>query len=101
MVTELQFVAVAVFLIWGLVASLCGVLTTEPDAARLVWRDRDSKPEAPTSELDQAAFVSDQAAVALPNSPIGPSPGAHATQPPGSGLREIRACERRRARTCL
>ena len=34
MVTELQFVAVAVFLIWGLVASLCGVLTADPDAAR-------------------------------------------------------------------
>jgi len=79
MVTELQFVAVAVFLIWGLVASLCGVLTTDPDAARLVWRDRDSKPEAPTAELDQAAFVSDHAAVALPNPPIDPSPGAHAT----------------------
>ena len=53
MVTELQFVAVAVFLIWGLVASLCGVLTADPDAARLVWRHRDSKPEAPTAELDQ------------------------------------------------
>ena len=60
MVTELQFVAVAVFLIWGLVASLCGVLTADPDAA-LVWRHRDSKPEAPTSEHDHATavFVSD------------------------------------------
>ena len=81
MVTELQFVAVAVFLIWGLVASLCGVLTADPDAAQLVWRHRDSKPEAPTSELDQATavFVSDHAAVALANPPIDPSPEAHAT----------------------
>lgn len=32
MVTELQFVAVAVFLIWGLAASLCGLLKPEEDA---------------------------------------------------------------------
>jgi hypothetical protein len=44
MVSELQFVAVAAFLIWGLVASLCGVLTAAPDTARLVWRHRGSKP---------------------------------------------------------
>jgi hypothetical protein len=37
MVTELQFIAVAAFLIWGLVSSLCGVLTNAPDTARLVW----------------------------------------------------------------
>jgi hypothetical protein len=43
MVSELQFVAVAAFLIWGLVASLCGVLTAAPDTARLVWRHRGSK----------------------------------------------------------
>ena len=81
MVTELQFVAVAVFLIWGLVASLCGVLTTDPDAARLVWRDRDSKPEAPTSEHDHAtaAFVSDHTAVASASPPIDPAPEAHVT----------------------
>jgi hypothetical protein len=47
MVTELQFVAVAAFLLWGLVASLCGVLTAAPDAAHLVKRDRGTKPEAP------------------------------------------------------
>jgi hypothetical protein len=48
MVSELQFVAVAAFLIWGLASSLCGVLTAAPDAARLVWRHRGVKPEAPT-----------------------------------------------------
>ena len=80
MVTELQLVAVAVFLIWGLVASLCGVLTADPDAA-LVWRHRDSKPEAPTSEHDHAtaAFVSDHTAVASASPPIDPAPEAHAT----------------------
>jgi hypothetical protein len=52
MVTELQFVAVAAFLIWGLVASLCGVLTAAPDAVHLVKRDRGIKPEAPTPETD-------------------------------------------------
>jgi hypothetical protein len=31
MVTELQFVAVAVFLMWGLAASLCGLLKPEDD----------------------------------------------------------------------
>jgi hypothetical protein len=40
MVTELQFVAVAAFLIWGLVASLCGVLTAAPDALHLIKHDR-------------------------------------------------------------
>ncbi len=63
MVSELQFVAVAAFLIWGLVASLCGVLTAAPDAARLVWRHRGSKPgdeadrgqSAPVPGPDQTA----------------------------------------------
>ena len=49
MVTELQFIAVAAFLIWGLVSSLCGVLTAAPDTARLVRRDRGVKPEASPS----------------------------------------------------
>jgi hypothetical protein len=59
MVTELQFIAVAAFLIWGLVASLCGVLTAAPDTARLVWRHRGVKPEVPSSEQAQAAIASD------------------------------------------
>jgi hypothetical protein len=48
MVTELQFVAVAAFLIWGLVASLCGVLTAAPDAVHLVKRDRGTEQEGPS-----------------------------------------------------
>ena len=44
MVTELQFVAVAAFL-------LC-VLTAAPDAVHLVKRDRGAKPEAPTPTTD-------------------------------------------------
>jgi len=39
MVTELQFVAIAAFLIWCLVSSVCGLLTPDPDDARLVWRE--------------------------------------------------------------
>ena len=39
MVTEIQFAAIAAFLIWCLVSSLCGVLKPEPDAARLVFRE--------------------------------------------------------------
>jgi hypothetical protein len=39
MVTELQFVAIAAFLIWCLVSSLTGLLAAGPDAARLVWRE--------------------------------------------------------------
>jgi hypothetical protein len=39
MVSELQFVAIAAFLTWGLVSSLCGLLKPDPDeASRLVWR---------------------------------------------------------------
>ena len=52
MVSELQFVAVAAFLLWGLVASLCGVLTAAPDAVKLIRRDHDVKPEAPTPTPD-------------------------------------------------
>jgi hypothetical protein len=40
MVTELQFVAIAAFLIWCLVSSLSGLLALDPDQARLVWRER-------------------------------------------------------------
>jgi hypothetical protein len=39
MVTELQFVAIAAFLIWCLVSSVCGLLTPDSDDARLVWRE--------------------------------------------------------------
>jgi len=39
MVTELQFVAIAAFLIWCLISSLSGVLDPDPDEARLVWRE--------------------------------------------------------------
>jgi hypothetical protein len=43
MVSELQFVAIAAFLTWGLVSSLCGLLKPDPDeASRLVWREHDS-----------------------------------------------------------
>lgn len=52
MVTELQFVAVAAFLLWGLLASLCGVLTGAPDTVELVRRDRGTKPETPTPTPD-------------------------------------------------
>ena len=40
MVTELQFVAIAAFLIWCLISSLSGVLDPDPAEARLVWRER-------------------------------------------------------------
>jgi hypothetical protein len=33
MVTELQFIAVAVFLMWGLAASLGGLLKSDDDAS--------------------------------------------------------------------
>jgi len=70
MVTELQFIAVAAFLIWGLVSSLCGVLIAAPDTAQLVWRHRGVKPEAPTSEHAQATAASASS---------DPSPDARAT----------------------
>lgn len=38
MVSHLQFVAVTVFLIWGLVSSLCDVFLRGPDVSRLVRR---------------------------------------------------------------
>jgi hypothetical protein len=43
MVTELQFVAVAVFLMWGLAASLCGLLKQDADDAKLVQADRSAE----------------------------------------------------------
>jgi hypothetical protein len=46
MVTELQFVAVAVFLMWGLAASLCGLLKHDVDDTQLVQRDGSSSTES-------------------------------------------------------
>jgi hypothetical protein len=40
MIHELQFVAIAAFLIWCLVSSLSGLLAFDPAEARLVWRER-------------------------------------------------------------
>jgi hypothetical protein len=40
MVTELQFVAIAAFLIWGLVSSLCDLLTHGQEDEDLVRRRR-------------------------------------------------------------
>jgi hypothetical protein len=45
MVTELQFVAVAAFLIWGLAASLCGLLNQDVDDTQLVQSDGSSGAE--------------------------------------------------------
>jgi hypothetical protein len=48
MVSELQFVAVAVFLMWGLAASLCGLLKHDVDDADATdwsvasWREQDA-----------------------------------------------------------
>ena len=39
MANELQFVAIAAFLIWCLVCSLCGLFNSDVDEARLVWRE--------------------------------------------------------------
>jgi hypothetical protein len=39
MVTELQFVAIAAFLIWCLVSSLCGFFKPDLGGAHLVWRE--------------------------------------------------------------
>ena len=72
MVTELQFVAVAAFLVWGLAASLCGVLTAAPDTVELVRRDRGIKPESPTPDIVRATGPS-----------IEPSLKAHETSSSG------------------
>jgi hypothetical protein len=40
MVTGLQFVAIAAFLMWGLVSSLCDLLTRGQEEEDLVRRDR-------------------------------------------------------------
>ena len=45
MVTELQYIAIVAFLIWGLAASLAGVFANDPDAARVVWRRNREKPD--------------------------------------------------------
>jgi hypothetical protein len=39
MLTELQFVAITAFLIWGLVSSVCGLLTPSAAEPVLVWRE--------------------------------------------------------------
>ena len=44
MVTELQFIAVAVFLMWGLAASLCGLLKPDVDEENADPYGHDSVP---------------------------------------------------------
>jgi hypothetical protein len=39
MVTQLQFAAIALFLLWCLASSVWGALKADPDDARLVWRE--------------------------------------------------------------
>jgi hypothetical protein len=58
MVTDLQYIAIVAFLVWGLAASLCGVFANDPDAARLIWRKRDAKPEA-SNAAGQSGRASD------------------------------------------
>jgi hypothetical protein len=45
MVTDLQYIAIVAFLLWGLAASLAGVFANAPDAGRLIRRRRDSRRE--------------------------------------------------------
>jgi hypothetical protein len=45
MVTDLQYIAIVAFLLWGLAASLAGVFANSPDAGRLVRRRRDRQSE--------------------------------------------------------
>jgi hypothetical protein len=40
MITELQFVAIAAFLIWGLLSSLCDLLTRGQEEEDMVRRNR-------------------------------------------------------------
>jgi hypothetical protein len=47
MVAELQFVAVAGFLIWGLASSLCQLFMPKVDEAALVRRGRETQPPEP------------------------------------------------------
>lgn len=39
MVTELQFIAIAAFLLWCLVSSVCGILVPAEEPALLIWRE--------------------------------------------------------------
>jgi|GEM_PF-6190608 len=74
MVADLQLVAVAAFLLWGLTASLWGVLMNGPEAAGLVWHRRDTRGSA-TSTEGPPAVVQD---VAHRNDTAGYRPGAGA-----------------------
>ena len=55
MITELQFIAVAVFLLWGLAASLGGLLKPDADDADLVQRGRG--PQRPPPYLREVGGV--------------------------------------------
>jgi hypothetical protein len=55
MVTEVQFIAIAVFLLWGLVSSLCGMLRPDADD-QLWWLDGD-----PTGEGTDAGAAAGSA----------------------------------------
>jgi len=66
MVTELQFVAIAAFLIWCLISSLCGLLNPEPDAARLVWRQHGATGWGNWREVHFGLTAADQRVLSQP-----------------------------------
>jgi len=81
MVTELQFVAVAVFLIWASWHRSAGVLTADPDAA-LVGRTGTAKARSPdvgARSTTTVAFGVRPHRRRLGRPPIDPAPEAHAT----------------------
>ena len=68
MVSELQLFAMAAFLIWCLVSSLCGVLeadTTEPPA-RLIWRDHGPAGWSPWREVHFGLAAADRRILSRP-----------------------------------
>jgi len=66
MVTELQFVAIAAFLIWCLASSLCGLLNPDPDEATLVWRERGPAGWGQWREVHFGLTVADRRVLAHP-----------------------------------
>lgn len=66
MVTELQFVAIAVFLIWCLASSVCGLLLPVPEPALLVWRERGSDGWGKWREVHFGLTAADRRVLAQP-----------------------------------
>jgi hypothetical protein len=91
-VTEWQFVAIAAFLLWCLVSSVCGALHPPDDSpARLIWREHDADGWSPWRPAYFGLTAADHRILQAPEPPI--------DAPARAALFETVLCQARKPRS--